>query len=193
MQDKHIYTVKCELELCLLFFSGPHLNALTDIIIKVTWKTLASELGIREVDIYTIDGNCRNDENAFRCYRREMILTYCSYKTVNEVQTIPCDIAAALDRIRDKYAADNVRKHFPNANCDVEERKLEGANNDESSSIGSGIQSSYYETLLYRNISRISIYPEKRGAVIFARAYTALIRCVLLCCWCHKTDCTPRF
>jgi hypothetical protein len=106
---------------------------------RVTWKTLADEVGIREVDIYTISGNCKLDENPFHCYRREMIQTLCSYKTVNELQGLPCEIAAALDRIGKKNEADILRKHFPTANCAADETKLEGAsvNSIEPSSVNS--------------------------------------------------------
>ena len=44
-------------------FSGRHLSTLINSIIKVNWKTLASEVGVKEEDI---SRNCKLDENTFR-------------------------------------------------------------------------------------------------------------------------------
>ena len=112
------------------------MNALINIIINVNWKTLASEVGIKEGDIAAIDGNCKLDPDPFRCCIRKMIRTLCHNRKVNELRGLPCEIAAALDRIENIYEADNVRTQFPSANCAVEETKL---NETSTSNIDSGI------------------------------------------------------
>ena len=45
-----------------------------------------------------------------------MIQTLFSYRTVNELQGLPCEIAVALDWIGKVYEADNARTQFPAAN-----------------------------------------------------------------------------
>ena len=112
------------------------MNTLINIIINVNWKTLASEVGIKKGDIFAIDGNCKLEEDTFRCCRREMIQTLCNKRKVNELRGLPCEIAAALDQIEKINEADKVRKEFPSANCAVEETKL---NETSTSNIDSGI------------------------------------------------------
>ena len=68
-----------------------------------------------------------------------MIQTLCSYRKMNELQGVSCEIAVALDRIGKVYEADIVRTQFPAANCAVEETKPNGTSTDMSSNIDSGI------------------------------------------------------
>ena len=114
------------------------MNTLIEIVKTVNWKTLASEVGIKEGDILNIDVNCKLEVDTFRCCIRKMIQTLCNGRKVNQLRGLPCEIAAALDQIGEICVADTVRNKFPTANCAVEEIKP-SETSTMSSNIDSGI------------------------------------------------------
>ena len=96
--------------------SGPDLNTVTNVLqTVVTWRKLSSELKLKNIN--SIDSNCRLELDSYYCCRRELVVSYCSSLTDEEIPQVPCNIASALDRIEWKGEADDLRAKFPTAKC----------------------------------------------------------------------------